>query len=272
MVDSFKEKPFRCADWRQWALAMLLTASGGGLAAQPSSSPIKVCFDDSYAPFEYTAPGARHLPLGATATLIQQILKRNHIPYQMVWYPWARCLASVRQGEVQLGMDAYYDTARARTVTYSAAYYTLTPQYFYSRRKFPHGLNIQRTSDLKKFRGCGIRGYTYTHYGLLASNLDDGALDDRQLVDKLQHDHCDYFVEELEVIQGYALLNRSLLDIPDLGHGPVPGADAPQMHFFLTKSSTISEQLLPLLNKEIERANKRGVMRQLIRATLKQNH
>jgi len=202
--------------------------------------------------------------------LVQQILQRAHIPYKMVWYPWARCFASVRQGEVQLGMDAYYDSARARLIAYSDPYYTLTPQYFYSRRKHPQGLNIQQAADLRKYRGCGIRGYSYRHYGLSTANLDDGALDDIQLVDKLQHDHCDYFVEEMEVIQGYALLNHPLLSNPDLGHAAVPGAQAPQMRFFMTRSSTTTERLLPLINREIAIANQRGTMRHLIRSTLKQ--
>jgi len=251
------------------ALLLIFAANLRAESLSPSAETITVCMDDGFAPFEYGTQDVRHAPRGATATLIHQILQRNKIAYRVVWYPWARCLAYVKQGEIQLGMDAYFDTVRARDVVFSEPYYTLTPQYFYSRRKYPRGLSIQNPGDLKKFRGCGVRGYSYAHYGLSNRDLDSGALDDIQLVGKLSHSHCDYFVEELEVIQGYALTGRPFLDDPDLGHGAVPGATAPQMHFILAKSAETTRWLLPLLNREIALSNKQGTMRRLMENSLK---
>lgn len=261
------------AEW--WPTVFLMRVLALGLlvllplVAQAAPPPITVCIDDAFAPFEYAGHDAQRVPRGATATLVQQILNRNKIAYRIAWYPWARCLAYVKQGEIQLGMDTYYDQARARQVVFSDPYYTLTPQYFYSRRKFPHGLAIQAPADLKKYRGCGVRGYSYAHYGLTGRDLDNGALDDIQLVDKLVYGHCDYFVEELEVIQGYALIGHPFLENRDLGHGPVPGAVPPQMHFILAKSSEVTNWLLPLLNREIAISNKQGTMRRLMENSLR---
>jgi polar amino acid transport system substrate-binding protein len=242
-----------------WLMALLFP-----LVAIAAPAPISVCVDDGFAPFEYASHDNPRVPRGATTTLIQQILTRNKIAYRVAWYPWSRCLAYIKQGDIQLGMDTYFDAARAREVLYSEPYYTLTPQYYYSKRKYPGGLGIQDRDDLKKFRGCGVRGYSYAHYGLSDRDLESGALDDIQLVEKLARGHCDYFVEELEVMQGYALTGHPFLDNPDLGHGAVPGAAPPQMHFILARNSAVSVWLLPLLNREITLSNKQGTMRRLM--------
>lgn len=251
------------------AVALLLLCLVVVARAAP---PVRLCVDDNFAPFEYSdlrlAVAGQHRVRGATINLVERILKRNGIAYQIEWFPWTRCLAYVRQGDIQIGMDAYYDPQRNRQIVYSEPYFTLTPQYFYLRSLHPGGLSIRQRSDLKRYRGCGILGFSYTHYGLDNHDIDTGSADHDGLLRKLKAGRCDYFVEELEVMRGYALTGHPYLADPDLGHGPVPGAVPPRLHFILTRGTEATRRLLPVLNREIVRLRAQDGVRQLVETDL----
>ena len=165
------------------AFAMLLALFGYLLPIsliQAATPAINLCVDDNFAPFEYASPASNstaHVVRGATISMVERILNRHQISYSIKWLPWTRCLAYVKSGNIQIGMDAYYDARRDQDIAYSEPYYTLTPQYYYSRQRFPHGLGIKWRTNLKQYRGCGVLGYSYTHYGLGKSDIDSGAQD-----------------------------------------------------------------------------------------------
>jgi polar amino acid transport system substrate-binding protein len=248
-------------------MTALLSCHATSVQAQPAA--VRLCVDDNFAPFEYALPRAGHSVQGATVSLIERILKRSNTPYSVEWFPWTRCLAYIKQGTIQIGMDAYYDARRNKDIVYSEPYYTLTPQYYYSRKHFPHGLAISRLADLKRYRGCGVLGYSYTHYALKKEDLDAGALDHASLIRKLKIGRCDYFVEELEVMRGYSLTGQPYLQDPDLGHAATPGAIAPQLHFILSRATPDLWRLLPLINREVIRLRDSGEVQRLIKANLR---
>jgi len=234
-----------------------------------AAATVSLCVDDNFPPFEYADPAqamlGKHIVRGATIRLIDRILHPLGISYRIEWSPFLRCLENVKQGTDNIGLDAYYDPLRSRQLDYSAAYLALTPQYYYSRRVFPRGLAIRSAQDLKKYRGCGILGYSYLQYGLKPQDLSNTeSHDDDGLIRMIQYRRCDYFVEELEVMQGLALTGKDRLHDPEIGHGPVPGASAPKLYFFLTRDSTTTRRLLPILNREIYRLTRLGVMRDLV--------
>ncbi len=160
--------------------------------------------------------------------------------------PWKRCLYEVEEQTIDFAMDAYFDTERAKTFDYSVHYNTLTPQIFYLKST---PVSITSVNDLKKYRGCGINGFSYVHYGLSLRDLDLGAGHD-SLYRKLHAKRCDYFVEELEVIAGYNLIGKHYLDDADIAHGPVPGASAPAK-YLLTAKNGRNSGLLKQLNLAI---------------------
>jgi len=259
------------------AFAMLLALFGYLLPIsliQAATPAINLCVDDNFAPFEYASPASNstaHVVRGATISMVERILNRHQISYSIKWLPWTRCLAYVKSGNIQIGMDAYYDARRDQDIAYSEPYYTLTPQYYYSRQRFPHGLGIKWRTNLKQYRGCGVLGYSYTHYGLGKSDIDSGAQDHATLIRKLSMGRCDYFVEELEVMQGYALTGTPYLNNPDLGHAGVPGVIAPKLHLIISRKTPSMQNLLSLLNREIIQMHKNGEMQQLVDNNLRQS-
>lgn len=161
--------------------------------------------------------------------------------------PWSRCLRMVAVGAVDFAPGAYFDEFRAKTLAYSKPYQTYTPQVFYLTRK---PISINSIDDLHRFRGCGMNGSSYAHYGLLPGQLDQGTKSFKALADKLKAGYCDYFVEELEVLNELALQGLPIMSDPEISHGPVRGAIAPGLHLVAGKNS-LSRALLGDFDKAV---------------------
>ena len=173
--------------------------------------------------------------------------------------PWARCLKMVAAGEIDFAMDAYFDKERAKTFAYSTHYNTLTPQIFYLS---PKQLSITSIGDLKRYKGCGLLGASYAHYGLKNEDMDLGVNTYDLMIKKLKAGRCDYFPEELEVIAGFKGLGRDYLADPELRHLPVSDAKSPAKHLITARGSK-SEKLLPELNKALDGMIKSGEAAQI---------
>ena len=162
--------------------------------------------------------------------------------------PWARCLKMVENREVDFAMDAYFNPEREKVFAYSRHYNTLTPQVFF-RAEAP--LKVVAKADLQPYRGCGMLGASYAHYGLRSEQLDLGVNTYQGMINKLKANRCDYFVEELEVIAGYKKLGIDHLGDKALRHKPVPDAEAPAKHLIAAKNSP-SAALLPAIDQQLD--------------------
>ena len=263
--------------WRTGAGIACMAVWGGVMmsAASASAAPftakqtVQLCDDDNYAPFAFNHQGVAS---GATADWIRTVFDRLGIRYRITLMPWARCLAYVRQGTFQIAMDAYYDSSRKGAFVYSKPFYTLTPQIYYSRKRYPDGLPVTTRNDLKQLHGCGLKGYSYANYGLQSSDLDTQSSDYATLIRKVEFGLCDYLLEEQEVMRANLLFASRLSGDIGLGHEDAPGAVAPQLHFLLTRSGAFASWMLPVLNQQIDLTERGGLMRMLVDQTLSAEH
>lgn len=237
-------------------MALLTGSILPGLAVQVES--VSVCTDPDPPPWSYWQRDSQGHKTAELAGSSIEIVRAafTHIGRTVEFhgeYPWARCLALVESGKMDFAMDAYFDTERAKRLAYSVGYNTLTPQVFY-RAHAP--VRIKVLADLKKYKGCGLVGASYLHYGLNPKDLDLGT-GYAAMLSRLKHGRCDYFVEELEPIAGYKLLGTDYLADPDIRHEPVLGAKAPTKHLITSRKSD-SARLLPALNAALEAMAKAG--------------
>jgi len=161
--------------------------------------------------------------------------------------PWSRCMRQVEAGEIDFALGAYYSEERARRFAYSVPYNRATPQVFYMRSR---PVQINGAADLHRYRGCGLLGSSYEHYGLQAKELDLGVNTYDKIIAKLKIGRCDYFVEELEVVAGYKYVDNDYLADPELMHGPVPGVVAPAAHL-IAGLNTPAAALMPQLDQAL---------------------
>jgi len=182
--------------------------------------------------------------------------------------PWARCLQEVKAGRIDMAIDAYGDAQRRKTYWYSTPYYTLTPQVFFRSKSSFTPASAGTASTLKAYRGCGVREYTYEHYGLDANAMDRGAPDDRSMLLKLNAGHCDYAVEELEYIVGGRNYVPNWLDESELKSFRPAWAKGPQTHFLIGKERHGAENLLRQVNQAIAASDKSGLTASLAKRYL----
>lgn len=219
---------------------------------------LSFCSEPNEGPPWYYVDKSGALPraAGFTPDMLSAVFQRMghevHFRYDL---PWKRCLQMVEQGEVDFAMNAYFDEDRARRLAYSKPYKLLTPQVFMSAAR---PVQISHIRDLKRYRGCGMLGSSYRHYGLKEGELDQGTHSYRTLMAKLKSGRCDYVVEEREVIAAIGLGGPSaLIDDPGLRHQDIAGAKSPGLHLVSGRKQA-SARLLPQFDAEIEAFLKSG--------------
>ncbi|WP_394471941.1 substrate-binding periplasmic protein [Roseateles sp. DC23W] len=239
---------------------MRLLAALLGLAAMAATAqakqPMTACGEPGLGPpWLYRTPGQPQQLKGFLVDLWTPLFAQQGVTLKLIGdLPFKRCLRAVAQGEIDFALAAYRDEERARTLAFSAPYKTFTPQVFFRTAK---PLKITSRADLKRWRGCGKNGASYAHYGLGPGDLDQGARNYQQLIEKLLVGRCDYFVEELEVIEQLELGKVDHLATPGLAHAPLSDVPAPAFHLVAARDSAAAA-LLPQLNAAFADARRTG--------------
>jgi polar amino acid transport system substrate-binding protein len=198
---------------------------------------------------------------GFSVELFQDLANRLQYKGIVQELPWARCLADVKDGKIDIAIDAYDAADRRKIYFYSNAYYTLTPQIFY--RSGTPNLPTSTVATLAKLRGCGLRGYTYEHYSIDASKLELGATSDKQLIEKLIMDRCDYGIEELEYVIGWRNYDADWLNESKIESFKPVWAQAPSVHFLISKEHANAVDLITAINNTIKDQEKQGFIKAL---------
>jgi polar amino acid transport system substrate-binding protein len=245
-----------------------------GWLAPAHALELKVCVEsDDFPPFDFRPEAKEQWLIGNSAgssiELLHYLGKKLKFSVQLQRLPWLRCLQSVESGAMDMALDAYYSPERAARFDYSRPYYYLTPQIFFLRSRFPHGPPARTIAEMKLLRGCGIHGYAYSHYGLDSKALDLKAQTHEQLIEKLKAGHCDFFLEELEILQGFTLTGKNYLADKQIAAAAVPETARPQLHLLLSRRSRPLQTLRPALNKAIEKYTADGRMIRSVTRLLK---
>lgn len=203
---------------------------------------------------------------GFSVELLDQIARQLNRTARVLEMPWARCLDQVMRGKVDVAVDAYEDPGRKRIYWYSRPYYTLTPQVYF--RKGTLGMPATSVEELRKFKGCGVREYTYDHYQIEASTMDLGASNDLQMLEKLARSRCDYALEEKEYITGGRAHEGNWPDENLFQSYQPDWAKGPQLHFLIGKDRVDGKTLQKQIDQAILSLEKRGVIATLSRKYL----
>lgn len=233
-----------------WLLGLVAMAAGA------QAKPLTACGEPGIGPpWLYRTPDQPQPLSGFLVDLWPPLFATLGVELRLIGdLPFKRCLRAVAAGEIDFALAAYHDDERAKTLAYSAPYKTFTPQVFF---RAAQPLKIASRADLKRWRGCGKNGASYAHYGLVAGDLDQGARNYQQLIEKLLLGRCDYFVEELEVIAQLELGKADHLATPGLAHAPLPDVPPPAFHVVAARGSAAAA-LLPRLDAAFAEAQRKG--------------
>ncbi|MCG2584220.1 ABC transporter substrate-binding protein [Massilia sp. TS11] len=228
------------------------------LAAPARAAHLSFCSEPGEGPpWFYVEKSANSAPVAAgfmVDVLTESFRRMGHQASFRTDLPWKRCLQLVAEGQVDFAFGAYYDPERAKRFAYSKPYKTLTPQIFYTSAR---PIQVSHVRELKRYRGCGMLGSSYLHYGLREGELDQGGHSYRAMINKLKAGRCDYFPEELETIATLNLGRDAYLDDPALRHQNIEGAQAPGLHL-IAGIEKPAAKLLPAFNTIMENMQRAG--------------
>lgn len=211
---------------------LLLILMLGLPAGRARAGTLGVCIADTdYPPFRYSRPDAEGRPYteGFHPALLDRLLAGGGWTYRVVQLPARRCLQELERGErVQIFIGGYSDR-RARDFLLSAPLDRIHFHYFYSRSRFPDGLDLPGRRALAGYRLCGIKGHNFEMFGLHPSELPTELADSfAGAFNMLRLQRCDLLPYNIEVIRGYRLVGEDFLADPDIRHQSLP--DQPAGH------------------------------------------
>ena len=250
---------------------LFLVASSVAIA-----QPVRICNDDTeWPPYTYYPrvdgkPDKSRLT-GAVVELLDEIFKINEMEYSIKLIPWKRCLNEVyRFGEnrkYEVFTDGTFSVERTKKYYLSTMIYATHQGVFYSKKKYPNGVPMQKPSDLNRFNLCGVHGwnyeYLYTDYGVAKEKkIDTGAKNILHALTKISKLRCDVLPNSLEPVYGGVAVEKYTLPA-DIASMPIPGVDPTTFHIFVSKSSPRAYELLTKINQAILILQHNGVSRNI---------
>ncbi len=251
---------------------MYLSLAAPVLGNPLSGQKINICDDGAewppYTYYERTESGEKTDRLkGFSVELIQRILDKEGISFEIKLVPWKRCLKCVKEGRsFQMALNASFSKERQANYHMTRPFYHTTNYYFYSKRNYPGGLVIDSVFDLYCLNACGLLGYNYETYGLSSHIMDQGAKCFPALIAKLHKGRCDVFVEKYEIMAGFTAIGSPMLSDPDIGFKPIPGMKTTPFHMLVSKQLPFGKVLVERINQGIKDIQVSGELDRMLKS------
>jgi len=229
------------------------------------SRELKICDDQAeWPPYTYyprdNGVANKSQLTGATKDLIDRIFEGSNINYSIVLLPWKRCLNEVIEGQTyEIFADASSNEERLKAYHRSRPTYKTIEGLFFSKKRFPNGLNLSSAADVNQYKLCGIMGYNYASFFDLGvkKDVDLGVNHASKALQKLEKGRCEVFLSTIEPIFGAVAINQFSLG-SDIDHISLPGAKGTRFYFWISKNSPRADELLGIINNAIDKLYSNG--------------
>jgi len=239
-------------------VAVLLTMLNTVVKAEET---VKVCDDLSpWPPFSYPVPAQNGKTttrnMGSMVEFLDVLFKEIGLEYTLRHKPWKRCLEELKSSSgpdgIEIVINAGFSLERAKVYYVSKPIYQTTPGVFYSIDKYPTGLELNSLRDLKNFKICGVRGYSYQEYGLADSDLFSVSATLKKILKMVSLGRCEIVVSSIEPALGSKLYGDKIL--PDnVRIISIPQVTAATFHLLIARNSSRGSQLLERMNFAIDK-------------------
>lgn len=189
--------------------------------------------------------------VGYGIDVLDRIFGKHGISYKIDFLPWKRCLAEVKKGgKYQMALSGSY--SRERDDAYHLVnWYKTTVYYFYSKKRHPQGLKIEKLSDLENYDLGGVRGYNYYFLGEYEQKMDKGAENIETVIKKMSLGRFDLTFEQYEIFSGFRAIGYDHLGNQDLGFAKLPGVEPTWFNMMISKNYVHSPELKKILSEGI---------------------
>lgn len=177
--------------------------------------------------------------------------------------PWARCLAETESMQASdIVMSIFKTPERTKKFLFSRTYFSLTPAYFYSKRRF-NTPPIEKRSELSRYKVCSLHGAAISYTGLKPEQIESGATNYLSLYRKIERGHCDIVVDMEEVFWGFDHLGSVPFSHPDFAIRPLPDAERFPLHFAVSSNHPHAQEIIDTIDKGIQQLQRNGKLKQL---------
>lgn len=243
-------------------LGVLWLAVASQAVAQPmAGTTLNICGDGANWP-PYTFIKDTKVQ-GVDIDILNAILPVYRIRFKVEMVDWKRCLEGTEKNIYQIALSATRNKERQRTFIFTRAYYSVSTEYFYSKRQHPTGFHIRQPSDLLYHHVCGLRGYNYNTFGIDSNQVNRSSHNYDQLIKRTMAGRCDLFLANREILAGFAILGKHY-DDPDMVSAQIPGIRKDNFHMLISKRYRYRKLLKELLDKGIDQLEKKGGLNAII--------
>jgi len=213
---------------------------------------------------------------GAVVELLDEVFNLIEMEYTITMLPWKRCTVEVmnfdKTKKYELFINGSFSMERTKEYYLSTPIYETRQGVFYSKKKYPDGPPISKTSDINNFKICGVHGYNleylYTDYGLRKDKkIDSGAKSLYAAMRKIKSGYCDILVNSIEPVYGGTIIGKYTIP-PDISSIPMPGVEPTTFHIFISKRSPRAYELLTKINQAILILQHNGVSKEIFKKYL----
>ncbi len=232
---------------------------------------VNVCDDEAlWPPYLFLIEkNGEKVPQGAFIDVLSALSKETGIKFNVTLCPWKRCLQEVKdygeKGKFEI-FNGSWSESRAKDYWMTSPIYFTTASYWYSKRQFPNGLEIENADDLKKYKALGVHGYNYSDYHYTTKDefigiggIDKSARDLKTAFQMLEKGRGDILLVNAAVPFGYKYTGEDIL-FDEVTFQRLPAAKSGGFPIFISKDSPRALELLSIINQAVINLVERGII------------
>jgi len=211
--------------WRRFS-ELVIVAFVLLYSSNASALTYNICDDAAeYPPYIYK--NLKGYWTGISYDLFGEVMKLTNQPWKFEPLEWNDCLDAVKNGKNHALLVAAYNNKRIKLYDYSSPFTNYTPMLFWKKSRWKNQPKITNVIQLLDWTICGTKGYSYEWLlGVSPKKFKNDFGSDRETVQGLLDNSCEFAPAPYEVIKGFELLGK--LSLADIGYHANPAFNNPQ--------------------------------------------
>ncbi|MGI0118464.1 substrate-binding periplasmic protein [Zooshikella sp. RANM57] len=210
---------------------------------------------------------------GYDVDIITEILSKHKIKAVFFLPPWKRCLLEAEKNtNYQVALSSSYSDERKTRFLFTQSYYSITPKFFYSTKKYPNGPpEISSVKELLSYKVCGLHSYNYTGFAEGIRNEDINMIAKKfdQVISLTLKNRCDLFLARYEILSGFASIGEDFLSKGDIKAMPIPHGNEDPFYLLISRKFKYAYELKGILDEGFTDLRRSGRMKTILERYVK---
>lgn len=199
---------------------------------------------------------------GFFSEIVTAVFKEADIDITYNFYPWKRCAAYVKSGDIFAAFPYSITNQRKNYASFSDPVSETTTVFFYNRKKHENPIDYDRIDEQKKYTIVGVLGYYYAE-AFKKANLDVMYVTTEQKALELIY-HQRYDIFPLSNYVGWNLIKKLYpKDYRSFTTCKKP-LDTTTLHLMVSKKYPNYKSLIKKFNTALIRVKEKGIYQEIL--------